>query len=229
MKKIVVLISILLLICLPVFAQEEDPEGDPYSADNPEEGLTLEDIFIGLQEIPIESIEAIIESADNPELLLKAVEILKANGSAEAVELLVEMLAIGQTNQKVVNGVVQNDYWQVRVAACIALGELGTPEAVDALINTLINDSDLMVKAYAAYALGMIGDKKATQYLITMLERYKTEFSSKSAPFIYMLVKALGDIGDPEAFAILLEVSQGSFPGYIKQTAIESIKKIQSS
>jgi len=226
-KKSIFLLVFIIFFIVFVYAQEGE-KGSPYSVEEPED-LTLEELFLGLPEISLDSIEQIVEAGDNHDLLLTMIEILKNNGSDRAIDLLIDVLDIGVTNVKIENGLIVNNFWDVRVEACIALGELKAEKAVEKLIYTLINDPDPIVKTYAAMSLGKIGDKKAVQPLIRILKFYRTEYKSTNAPLIYGLIIALGELGDPAAFAILLEISQGPYPQFIKQTAITAIKKIQSS
>ena len=213
-------IIFLIIPALSVFGQ------DPYSVEEPE-NLTLEQIFLGLQEIPMDQLALIIETGSNHDLILTAIELLVNNGSPEAKELLMKALEIGVKNVQAENGEITNDWWDIRVEACIALGKLKAVEAVDALIATLVEDSDPIVKTYAAIALGQIGDKRAVAPLIHMLDYFKGNYTSTTAPLMYGIISALGDIGSPDAFGVLLEVSQGPYPSFIRQSAIMAIKKIQ--
>lgn len=225
-KKFIMIFILVFIMSLTIFAQEGE-DNSPYNTEQPE-NLTLEELFLGLQNIPLESVKTVIEAGNNHDLLLTMIEILKNKGDEESINLLMDVLDIGIKNVSTQNGRILNNFWDVRVEACIALGELKAKNAVKKLQDTLINDPDPIVKTYAAIALGKIGDKSAVPTLINILNYYKSEYRSQTAPLFYGLIVALGDLGDPQAFAILLEISQGPYPQFIKQTAITSIKKIQS-
>ena len=225
MKKNVTLVMGFIILLVFSFIGVVAQEGST-SNEEPED-LTLEQIFLGLQEIPIEELAVIIETGDNHELLMMAIQLLSNNNSPESIALLIKALEIGQTNVQTANGQVTNDYWDVRVEACIALGNMGTEEAVEPLINALIEDSDPIVKTYAALALGQIGDERAVEPLINMLAYFQGSYTSTTAPLMYGIITALGDIGSPDAFGVLLQISQGPYPSFIRQSAIAAIKKIQ--
>lgn len=225
-KKLIIVLVFVAIFSISIFAQEGE-DNNPYNTEEPE-NLTLEELFLGLQNIPLESVKTVIEAGNNHDLLLTMIQVLKNKGDDESVDLLMDVLDIGIKNVSTQNGKILNDFWDVRVEACIALGELKAKKAVKKLQETLISDPDPIVKTYAAIALGKIGDKSAVPTLINMLNYYKSEYRSQTAPLFYGIIVALGDLGDPQAFAILLEISQGPYPQFIKQTAITSIKKIQS-
>ena len=56
---------------------------------------------------------------------------------------------------------------EIRQAAVVALGRIGDPRAVPALLNVLQNDPDLIV--IAAGALGRIGERSALDHLLALL------------------------------------------------------------
>jgi len=207
--------------------QSSGNDSGKYSTESPED-LTLEELFLGLQNIPLDSLATIVQAGDDHDLLLIVVQLLSANKSKESIELLIKILDIGVNNVKTENGVIVNNFWDIRVEAAYILGELKAKEAVPKLVEILKKDNDPIVKAYVAMALGKIGDKSVVPLLIELLQIYKNEYKSSNAPLIYGIIVALGDLGDPMAIGVLLEVSQGSFPMYIRQMAIQSIKKIQS-
>ncbi|MCX8058137.1 MAG: HEAT repeat domain-containing protein [Spirochaetes bacterium] len=234
MKKSFQFIIIIFLIISSlnyiVFAQQQQQSGsnnDKYSTVAPED-LTLEELFLGLKNVPLDSLVPIVQAGDDHDLLLIVVQMLAANKSKEAIDLLIKILDIGVNNVKVENGVIVNNFWDVRVEAAYVLGELKAKDAVPKLIEILQKDNDPIVKAYIAMALGKIGDKTVVPVLINLLQIYKNEYKSSNAPLIYGIIVALGDLGDPQAYGVLLEVSQGNFPMYIRQIAIQSIKKIQT-
>jgi HEAT repeat protein len=72
-----------------------------------------------------------------------------------------------------------------------ALGKLGDPQAVPALIQAL-GDSDSAVRAAAAEALGAIGDPQAVPALIQALGDSDCDVRRAAA-------EALGKLGDPQA------------------------------
>ena len=90
----------------------------------------------------------------------------------------------------------------VRSEATYALGEVGNPDALSALLQTLQSDKELQVRDAAAVALGKIGDVSAVDELIKILQRKpkdKEEFLRRSA------ARSIGQIAE---FVQTLEIQQ---------------------
>ena len=88
-----------------------------------------------------------------------------------------------------------------REGAASALGEIGNPRAVKALISAL-EDSEPEFRASAAEALGQIGDPHAVNALLIAVEDSRRFVRSSAAG-------ALGEIGDPRALDALLAAMKG--------------------
>ncbi|MCS7066958.1 MAG: HEAT repeat domain-containing protein, partial [Fimbriimonadales bacterium] len=86
---------------------------------------------------------------------------------------------------------------EVRRAAARALGEIGDPRAIPALLQ-MLQDPTSDIVAECAEALGKIGSPDATPHLLPLLqaERIETRLA---------VAQALRQIGDPRAIAALLE------------------------
>lgn len=74
--------------------------------------------------------------------------------------------------QPVADALLYSDWMSIRSEAAAALGNMGFPEAVPALIEAL-KDFEAPVRANAAEALGQIGDSRAIEALIEGLKREK--------------------------------------------------------
>ncbi len=90
----------------------------------------------------------------------------------------------------------------VRFQAAIALGEVGNPQAVDALIAAL-NHSDSGVRWQAAEALGKIGSPQAINAL-------SAAFNNSDSTGISHVASALGNIGNPQAMDALISALNDS-------------------
>jgi cyclophilin family peptidyl-prolyl cis-trans isomerase/HEAT repeat protein len=83
---------------------------------------------------------------------------------------------------------LSHDYPQVRERAALAVGRIGDPYGVNALIPLLMSDPDLSVRAMAAFALGEIGTGgDASLNLVIANERESTAVRSRA-------IEALGKI-----------------------------------
>jgi HEAT repeat protein len=85
----------------------------------------------------------------------------------------------------------------IRARAADALGMLGDPAAVPALLDALKDEVDA-VRGHAASALGRIGDRRATDALIAML-------GDSDVWLRWAAAEGLGYLGDPAAAIPILQ------------------------
>jgi len=223
-KNFILIIFCILFLSSIVFAQ--GTTNDPYTAQQPDQ-ITLEELFLGLQNIPIEYFEQMIVASNNHDALMMIVSILSQNNDPQSISMLIRL--IDPNYVQMVNGTVINDWWDVKVEAIIALGKMKAKDAVPALIKILQTSNDPIVKAYAAMALGQIGDKSAVDTILIQIQIVMTSWKSDNLPLLYWLIVALGDLGDPRAIPVLLQISQGPYPSFIRQVAVASLKKVSTS
>ncbi|MEJ5272535.1 MAG: HEAT repeat domain-containing protein [Spirochaetota bacterium] len=223
-KNLIFIIFCILFLSTTILGQ--GTSNDPYTAQQPDQ-ITLEELFLGLQNIPIEYFEQMILAGDNHDALMMIVSILSQNNDAQSIAMLIRL--IDPNYVQMVNGVVINDWWDVKVEAIIALGKMKAKEAVPVLINILQTSNDPIVKAYAAMALGQIGDKTAVDALLIQIQIVMASWKSDNLPLLYGLIVGLGDLGDPKAIPVLLQISQGPYPSFIRQVAVASLKKVSTS
>lgn len=223
-KNLIFIIFCVLFLSTTILGQ--GTSNDPYTAQQPDQ-ITLEELFLGLQNIPIEYFEQMILASDNHDALMMIVSILSQNNDAQSIAMLIRL--IDPNYVQMVNGVVINDWWDVKVEAIIALGKMKAKEAVPVLINILQTSNDPIVKAYAAMALGQIGDKSAVDALLIQIQIVMASWKSDNLPLLYGLIVGLGDLGDPKAIPVLLQISQGPYPSFIRQVAVASLKKVSTS
>lgn len=75
----------------------------------------------------------------------------------------------GQTGKKLIMSALNDEEWQVRLAAVKSLGKMQAPESVDPLIEKLA-DKDPHMKTLAMEALDAIADKRAAKPMIALLK-----------------------------------------------------------
>ncbi|MEP7272571.1 MAG: HEAT repeat domain-containing protein, partial [Acidobacteriota bacterium] len=97
-----------------------------------------------------------------------------------------------------------DDFWGVRLAAALSLGEIGTAEARDALLAVLATSSDAKVRRGIACGLGSYKDSEVVAALATALNEDQSYFVAAAA------ARALANIGSAEAYAILTRALAGS-------------------
>ncbi|MBI2922240.1 MAG: HEAT repeat domain-containing protein [Planctomycetes bacterium] len=146
-------------------------------------------------------------SALPPAYRKRAVAIVRKLGNAAAEEALAHALKKGFDRAHPANSPILNpdnnriDDAMAQVAAAIALGELRTPKAVDALLAAL-GDGDWQVRSTAARALGEAGDVRAVDALLRTAKDEDLDVRIESiislgrfggAPAIAALRRAAGD------------------------------------
>lgn len=151
-------------------------------------------------------VDALIETVreDERAVATAAIDALDQLGN-EAVETLLARMADREIDVDAPDGakaeafedLLDADAPELRMAAAAALGHLGLPAAVPALIDRL-DDPAPRVRARAARACGAIADGRATNPLAARLDDPTTEVRREAA-------EALGRIGSRGALEALLD------------------------
>ncbi|MBP5977835.1 HEAT repeat domain-containing protein, partial [Brasilonema sp. CT11] len=207
------------------------------------ETLTL---LAGLMENPIPLLEAITKEKDD---IFKTLLLLTGRAAAECKEnnhpLIAEMIdsiyqfwqsyvyvsfirstvvTLGQVNSQMCQKLEETlNHWDsdVRSNAASALGEIGSSQAVDALIAAL-NHSDSDVRGNAAYALGEIGNSQAVDALIA------AALNDSELQVRLYAAYALGAIGNSEAVDALIAALNHS-DSDVRGNAADALGEIGSS
>lgn len=109
----------------------------------------------------------------------------------------------------------------VRATAAGQLGQLGSADAVGALVDRLSRDKRPFVRKTAAYALGEIGDNSASEALVARLSKEKDK-EARAA-----LATALGAIGGDRAAAALAGLLREKDP-FLRREAARGLGAIRS-
>jgi len=149
------------------------------------------------------STEALIAELKDPDpdVSADAAEELGKRKERRAVQPLIEMLRS-----------------EGRTPAAKALGKIGDPAAVDALLDALKDDFSVLRKE-SAEALGLIGDPRAVNGLIPLLRDEEEDVR-------YQAAWALGELKDPTAVPHLIEALEDSNE-QVRYDAAEALGKIQ--
>jgi HEAT repeat protein len=143
----------------------------------------------------------------------------------DVYEALIFSLQQGTVYIKRHGNKVVNDFWDVRAASAIALGEMGNPDALPHLYMALRYDPDNHVRSQVAVAIGKIGEPEAIPLLTRAIET-----SSAAGPddvVVLGCVEALGEIGHRDSFVPLIEVMRGDYSRSIRRAARDSLKQIE--
>ncbi|MCO6438591.1 MAG: HEAT repeat domain-containing protein [Phycisphaerae bacterium] len=141
-----------------------------------------------------------------------AAEALGKTGSHRAVEPLVRLLL--ERSRK-----ATEEEWGERYALALALGRIGSDQALDALLGAL-GDPHAWVRSQAAEQLGKLGAEKAVAGLTYLLK--DPDRGVRGAAAI-----ALGDVGSADAVDALMNALQDE-DDYVRLHAAESLGKIGS-
>ena len=107
----------------------------------------------------------------------------------------------------------------VRAACVRALGQIGDPQAVDALVEAIRTTSPqaAVFRAAAVEALGKIGDRRGVDPLLESLSDTDTDWVAS-----VLAIKALAKIGDARALGRLLELAFTD-EGDVRKAAEEAV------
>jgi HEAT repeat protein len=174
---------------------------------------------------PIEDFIKLIYEGSHEDQLT-ALNILAKIGSKEdeVIEALLYCLQEGTFFVKRRAGTVINDFWDVRARSAEVLGDIGDPCALPRLHKVLMRDPDPIVRSCAANAIGKIGLPESVQVLDRAIKI--TENTGSNEVVILSCVNAMGEIGDPDAFLPLYEVTRGRYKGNIKLAARDALEKL---
>jgi len=129
----------------------------------------------------------------------------RANDTWETAEVrsaALMALASSERDISILLEMLDNDTKEIRCGAALALGESGRKEAVQPLIDKLLNDAEEVVRRDSAKALAALADPDSEQALITALKEDATE-SVKVESAI-----ALGNIKGENGIAELMNTLQ---------------------
>jgi len=159
--------------------------------------------------------------ADSREQKLRALEyideaIKNGNQNPEIRETLVYLTREGTRSVARVNGRVTNDYPDVRWQAARYLGQIGTEEAKDALIEILQVENHPTVLTEAIVALGNIGLNENNEVVSNIVRVARTFNTIKPDDVLAIaVIDALGKIArktgslNSDAIALLRDITSG--------------------
>ncbi len=149
LRKIIASVMIVLLFTGLVVAQQKTTRSE----------TTVEQEYLStVEDIIIKELSA-ADDFDTKLVALQHIESALAAGrvSPQIQESLQSLAGEGVLSQSRTNGRLANNYPDVRKKACELLGQVGTPEAKNALLKVSLADTEPMVISSAVRALGDIG------------------------------------------------------------------------
>ncbi|CAB1060805.1 hypothetical protein D1BOALGB6SA_5572 [Olavius sp. associated proteobacterium Delta 1] len=159
--------------------------------------------------IPFEALVKALES-ESPEMRMRAAQSLGVRGQPEAMEPLLDCLAIPEKNPL------------VRSALYTALGKLGDRRGIPALTVCLNNETREELRSDCVAALGAIGEESSLPMLLTALKKDSSFLVQSSA------VDALGGFSTGASVQNLAALVTGTGNRTLRQRAIRAIGKTGS-
>ena len=144
------------------------------------------------------------------------------------------LVALGQSGMRVVEGMLEDSRWFVARNGVAVLGESGEETAIAHLTGTLAHE-DMRVRRETVLSLAKIGGEDAAQLVVGMLNDSEADVRTAAAravsvlkvdrafklllsilevgdddPVIEQVLRALGQLGDPAAVALIEKRAVGS-------------------
>jgi len=182
-----------------------------------------------------ESVELMIireqSRAESRDMKLVALEyigdaISRGNRGQEITAALEYLSLEGVVNQTRENGRLVNNYPDVRTKAATYLGEVGTPQAKDALVKMVLADNEPMVITEAIKSLGKIGlndndeTVNAISWIVTRYDVLNPDnlLALSALDTFEKIAQATGRI-DPSAIRTVIRIAEGKYVRSVQDRA----------
>lgn len=219
----------LAVIMVPLTAQEQSE-------------ATIEELYLQ-SAIKTQIIKAEAASPDRDMKMVALTDIreMVAEGSArdnpEILEVLGDLAGEGVTNIVREQGLVINDFPEVRREAAKILGEMGTPEAARELNTILLTDPEPMVMSEAILAISNISVEDTNARNRSMAAAiYRQTAVNKDNNFAYTYLQAVenvasreGGINDPMIFEEVAKIADAR-QGYnrvVRERAFRLLRELK--
>ena len=191
-----------------------------------------------------ESVELMIireqSRAETREMKLIALEYvgdaIGRGNKGEEIRSALEYLSLeGVLNKTHESNRLVNNYPDVRTKAATYLGELGTPEAKNALIKMVLVDNEPMVLTEAIKSLAKIGINEnddavnAISWTVSRFDLLNPDnLLALSAVEAYEKIAAAnGGIKDPSAIRTLIKIAEGNYIRIVQERAKEALMDLR--
>ena len=179
------------------------------------------------------------ESLDQKLLALQFIgdAIERGNTSDEIRKALEYIMMESLTYEARENGRLVNNYPLARREAARYLGQLGTVEARDALIKLCRYETEPMVLQEAIKSLGDIGnndDDKAVKAIVWIVRYFDVHnpdslLALSAVDAIAKLASSSNGIKDPDAYSLLVRISDGNYVTPVKNKARQVLMDMRKS
>ncbi|MDR3123007.1 MAG: HEAT repeat domain-containing protein [Treponema sp.] len=217
-KNLAVTIGAYLLAASAVMAQEMSVE-ESYLQESMENMIIRENSMAAGRDMKLVALEYIGEA------------IAHGNTSADVRNALEYLALEGLTNQTRENGRMINNFPDVRAKAVVYLGEIGTPEAKNALLKVMLADPEPMVLTEAVKSLAKIGlnDNEETantiSWVVTRFDVLNPDnlLALSALEAFEILAEKNGGLKDPSALRTIMRIADGRYITPVKDRARQLI------
>jgi hypothetical protein len=159
-------------------------------------------------------------------------EAIERGNTSDDVRNALEYLALeGLTNQTRENGRMINNFPDVRAKAVVFLGEIGTPEAKNALLKVMLADPEPMVLTEAVKSLAKIGlnDNEETantiSWVVTRFDVLNPDnlLALSALEAFETLAEKNGGLKDPSALRTIMRIADGRYITPVRDRARQLI------
>jgi hypothetical protein len=159
-------------------------------------------------------------------------EAIRHGNTSDDVRNALEYLALeGLTNQTRENGRMINNFPDVRAKAASYLGEVGTPEAKNALLKVMLADPEPMVLTEAVKSLAKIGlneneeTANTISWVVTRFDMLNPDnlLALSALEAFETLAKKNGGLKDPSALRTIMRIADGRYIAPVKDRARQLI------
>jgi len=187
---------------------------------------SVEQYLLNLTQPSVKDYINLMYSGSHENKLLAATKLreLKDN-SEETIDALIYGLQQGTIYVERQSGKVSNDFWDVRTASALALGEIGNEKVLPYLYEAIRYEPDNYVRSAIAIAIGKIGKKESLPEITRMIETANT--SGTDDVLLLACIEAIKTIGDREGFIPLVGIIRGKYKRSIRIAAMEALKTMK--
>ena len=178
--------------------------------------------------------------AESREMKLVALEyiyeaISRGNTGDEIRSSLEYLGTEGTINQTRENGRLVNNYPDIRMRAATYLGDLGTPEAKNALIRMCLADNEPMVLTEVVKSLGRIGindneeTASAISWIVTRYDVLNPDnlLALSALEAFEKLAAANNGIRDPSVIQTIMRIAEGHYVTPVRDRARQTLNELR--
>jgi hypothetical protein len=217
-KIVVAALAVCLVTVSAAMAQEMSVE-ESYLQQSIENMIIREQSVAAGREMKLVALEYISEAIEH-------------GNTSDDVRNALEYLALeGLTNQTRENGRMINNFPDVRAKAVVYLGQVGTPEAKNALLKVMLADPEPMVLTEAVKSLAKIGlneneeTANTISWVVTRFDVLNPDnlLALSALEAFEILAEKNGGLKDPSALRTIMRIADGRYITPVRDRARQLI------